>query len=75
MTINDFIEKFAEAIEIEDASVLSANTEFRKLEEWDSLAYLSVIALLDEEFGVQIEMDDFRKLNTIQEIFDACYKK
>ena len=75
MTINDFIEKFAEAVEIEDASVLSANTEFRKLENWDSLAYLSVIALLDEEFDVQIEMDDFRKLNTIQEIFDACTKE
>ena len=75
MTINDFIEKFAEAVEIEDASALNANTEFRKLKEWDSLAYLSVIALLDEEFDVQIEMDDFRKLNTIQEIFDACKKE
>ena len=75
MTINDFIEKFAEAVEIEDASALNANTEFRKLKEWDSLAYLSVIALLDEEFDVQIEIDDFRKLNTIQEIFDACKKE
>ena len=75
MTINDFIVKFAEAVEIEDASVLSPDTEFRKLKEWDSLAYLSVIALLDEEFDVQIEMDDFRKLNTIQEIFDACTKE
>jgi acyl carrier protein len=74
MTINDFVQKFAEAVEIEDASALSANTEFRKLKEWDSLAYLSVIALLDEEFDVQIEMDDFRKLKTIQEIFDACKK-
>lgn len=75
MTINDFIVKFAEAVEIEDASALSANTEFKKLSEWDSLAYLSVIALLDEEFGVQIEMEDFRKLNSIQDIFDACTNK
>ena len=74
MTINEFIEKFAEAVEIEDASVLSANTEFRNLEEWSSLAYLSVIALLDEEFDVQIEMEDFKKLKTIQEVFDACTK-
>lgn len=72
MTINDFVKKFAEAVEIEDASVLSANTEFRKIEKWDSLAYLSVIELLDEEFDMQIEMDDFGKLNTIQDIFDAC---
>lgn len=74
MRINDFIEKFAEAVEIEDSSVLSANTEFRNLDEWSSLAYLSVIALMDEEFDVQIEMADFKKLKTIQEIFDACTK-
>lgn len=75
MTINDFIVKFAEAVEIEDSSVLNANTEFRKLAEWDSLAYLSIIALLDEEFGMQIEMEDFRKLNSIQDIFNACTNK
>ena len=74
MTINEFITKFAEAVEVEDASILSANTEFRNLEEWSSLAYLSVIALLDEEFDVQIEMAEFKKLNTIQEIFDTCTK-
>ena len=75
MTINEFIEKFAEAVEIEDASALSANTEFRTLTEWSSLAYLSVIALLDEEFDAQIEMEDFKKLKTIQEVFDVCTKK
>ena len=75
MTINEFIEKFAEAVEVEDASTLSANTEFRNLEEWNSLAYLSVIALMDEEFDVQIEMEDFKKLKTIQEVFDACTKE
>ena len=75
MTINEFIEKFAEAVEVEDASTLSANTEFRNLEEWSSLAYLSVIALMDEEFDVQIEMEDFKKLKTIQEVFEACTKE
>jgi len=75
MTINEFIEKFAEAVEVEDASALSANTEFRNLEEWSSLAYLSVIALMDEEFDVQIEMEDFKKLKTIQEVFDACTRE
>jgi acyl carrier protein len=75
MTINEFIEKFAEAVEVEDASALSANTEFRNLPEWGSLAYLSVIALMDMEFDVQIEMADFKKLKTIQEIFDACTKE
>ncbi len=70
MNTSDFIEKFAEALEIEDASVLTESTEFRTLEEWDSLAYLNIIAMLDEEYEVQIENADFKKLNTIGEIID-----
>lgn len=65
----DFIEKFAEALDV-DASVLSPETEFRKLEEWDSLAYLSVIAMIDEEYDMQIEQPEFKKLPTVQAIVD-----
>ena len=50
MDIQVFIEKFAEAIEVEDTKKLSENTEFRDLDEWSSLAVLSLIALFDEEF-------------------------
>ena len=75
MEIKEFIEKFAEAIEFENVSALSANTEFRNLDEWSSLAYLSVIALMDEEFDLQIEMADFKKLKTIQDVYEACTKK
>ena len=67
MEIKEFIEKFSEAIECETA--LSPNTEFHNLEEWSSLAYLSVIALLDEEYGVQIEMNEFRNIRTIEELY------
>lgn len=68
MRSTDFIDKFAEALEIEDASALSVATEFRSLEEWDSLAYLSVIAMLDEEYEVQIENAVFKQLQTIGDI-------
>ena len=49
MNVQDFIEKFAEAIEVDSAD-LTAETEFRNLDEWDSVAYLSVIAMIDEEY-------------------------
>lgn len=68
MNSNEFIEKFAEALEIEDASTLTAETEFRNLDEWDSLAYLNVIALLDEEYDIQIENAEFKTLKTISDI-------
>ena len=66
----DFIEKFAEALEIEDSSSLIPETEFRSLEQWDSINYLSVIAMMDEEYGIQIEQSEFKKLSTIQSIVD-----
>lgn len=68
MDTSKFIEQFAEALEIEDASTLSVVTEFRNLDEWDSLAYLNIIAMLDEEYDLQIENTEFKKLATIGDI-------
>lgn len=70
MLSNEFINKFAEALEIENASALTADTEFRSLEEWDSLAYLNIIALLDEEYDLQIENAEFKTLKTIADIIN-----
>lgn len=64
MNVQEFIEKFAEAIDVE-ASELTADTEFRNLEEWDSVAYISVIAMMDEEYDIQIEMPIFKTLKTL----------
>lgn len=68
-----FIELFKEVTEIEDD--LQMTDEFRECENWDSLAYLSVIAMMDEEYGVQIEVSEFKKLRTIQDLYDAVTKK
>lgn len=74
MDIKEFIEKFAEAIEMDDASVLTPETEFRTLDEWDSLSYLSVIAMIDEEFDVQIETPEFKLQKTIQDLYNTANK-
>lgn len=68
MDTKKFIESFAEALEIEDASTLNVATEFRNLDEWDSLAYLNIIAMLDEEYDIQIENAEFKKLKTLGDI-------
>lgn len=75
MNITEFIDKFAEALEIEDNSRLDTNTEFRKLDEWDSLAYLNVIAFLDEEYNIQIENAEFKSLKTINDLFNFIANK
>ncbi len=75
MTTPEFVKHFAEALEIEDYSNLDTTTRFRTLEEWDSLAYLSVIAMIDEEYDCQIETADFKKLDTIGDIINHISSK
>lgn len=70
MEIKDFIEKFAEALDDMDASSLTPDTNFRDLDEWSSIAALSIIALADEEFDKEISGADIRNANTIKDLFD-----
>lgn len=68
-----FIELLAEAIEREDE--IRMEDEFRNYPEWSSIAYLSIIAMMDEEYDTQIEEADFKKLRTVQELYLSCTKK
>ena len=68
-----FIEKFAEAIERENEIKMEDN--FRDYDEWSSIAYLSVIAMMDEEYDTQIEEAQFKQLKTVKDLYDACTNK
>ena len=75
MEIKDFIEKFVEAVEIEDAATCTAEVKFRELEEWSSLAALSVIAMADEEYDVTLKGDDIRNAVTIEDLYNTVKSK
>ena len=62
-----FLDLFKEVLEIEDKEI-SLNDEFREYDEWDSLAYLSVIAMLADEFEIVIETEDFKKIRTVGDL-------
>ena len=70
LIMEKFIELFAEALEREDE--IKMDDEFRDYPEWSSIVYLSVIAMMDEEYGIQIEEADFKKLRTVQAVYDVC---
>ena len=72
--MEEIVEKFKEILEINDRE-LSLSDEFRKYDEWDSLTYLSVIAMLDEEYGIQIEENEFKQLKTIGDLLNAVKSK
>ena len=69
-----FIELFRETLEIEENNI-TRDTIFRDLEQWDSMAFLSVIAMIDEEYDVVIEGNDFKELKTIGDLIDEIGKR
>ena len=69
MDLKDFIEKFAEALEIDDASNLTGKTKFRELDEWNSLGGLSIISMFDDEYGKDLNIPEFKKAQTIEDLY------
>jgi acyl carrier protein len=70
MDLQEFVGKFAEQFDETDASEFKADTEFRKLVDWSSMTALSIIAMVDDEYGITIKGDDIRNSETIEELFN-----
>jgi acyl carrier protein len=65
-----FLEEFADMLGMSSADI-TPSTQLSSLENWDSVAYLSTMVLLDEKVGVTISPDDLTAARTVQDILDA----
>lgn len=74
MELQEFIENFASQFDETEASEFTATTVFKELEEWSSLSALSVIAMVDEEYEVQLKGDDIRSANTVEDLYNIVNK-
>ena len=50
-----------------DAGVITPETKLSDLAEWDSVSILSLIVMIDDEFGKIINGDDVKKLVTVSD--------
>lgn len=69
-----FLEQFKEVLGIENREI-KLQDEFRQYEEWDSMAGLSVIAMMDDEFGVMLSSSDFGKLRTVGDLIEEVKRR
>ena len=67
--LQEIINIMAECLE-KSIDEVKAEDEFREYEEWDSLAYLSVIASIDDEYGLVVPVEDFRACRTVKDLAD-----
>lgn len=74
MTIDDFIEKFAFAIEAEEGT-LKPETRFKELPNWDSLNTLAVIAMADADYGIALTGGDIQNSQTIGDLMKIAQER
>lgn len=67
MDQNKIIEKIEETLDI-DAGTLTPETELSTLDEWDSLAKLSLIVLAADEFKKELTGEQVRSFQTVADI-------
>ena len=70
MELDTFIKNFEEAIEDIEVGTLTAQTRFKDLKSWDSLAVLTVTDTIDMEYGVVPRKTDFESVDTLIELFE-----
>ena len=69
MSLAKFIEDFEEAVEDIEPGSLTAATKYRELKVWDSLAVLTVIAMVDAEYDVRLKADTLKNCETLKALF------
>lgn len=68
MNIQSFMQKFADTVEDDSIVSLPVETKFRELDSWDSLAALSIMAMIDEEFAVNLTAIEMKTTETFEEL-------
>ncbi len=70
------MENFESAIsEILEVDSVEMNDDLESFDEWDSLTILSIIALCDSEYKVELTKDEIENSNTIRGLMELVKSK
>ena len=66
--MEELIERLAEILEVEELDVTKKFTDY---EEWDSLAALSILAMLDSDYHKTMKAADLRSFQSVEDFCKA----
>lgn len=72
--INQFIKDFTEQL-IDNDLEITSEVKFRELSSWDSLTAMAVIVMIEDDYKVKINEEEFKKLETIGDIIEYINEK
>tara|TARA_B100000767_G_C19420624_1_gene391796 strand:+ start:172 stop:399 length:228 start_codon:yes stop_codon:yes gene_type:complete len=65
---NELINLIKDIFEDIDTSNFNLETEFKNNDEWDSMTALTLITVIDQEFGISISGEKIKELNSIKDL-------
>jgi acyl carrier protein len=74
MKKSDFVKQLSEHCEFEDDNI-TAETSFKSINGYDSLAVMSIIAFIDEKFGRKLTALQLRELKDFNSLMTAIGKE
>ena len=70
--MNEFIEKFKDALDI--VGEFDINVELEEFKEWDSMGYISVMSMLDEEYEKEVNADQLKACKNLADLYRLVSK-
>ena len=70
MTEQEKLETLADILELDEEEI-SRDTVLEECEAWDSIAVLSVISVMNEQFNRFPHADEIRQYATVRDLMDA----
>jgi acyl carrier protein len=71
--MNDFLFELAELLEVE-ITELRTSYQLEENENWDSLALISIMAMVDEHFNISISTESLRKCSVLGDLIKLVDK-
>ena len=75
MHLEQFVRHFENAIEGIAPESLHPETEYHKIAQWDSLALLCLLAMIDCEYDVQVGGMELKACATLRQVCDLVMSK
>jgi acyl carrier protein len=69
-----FLEQFISQFDTEPTGV-TMDTDFRDIDDWDSLTALGVISMIDDEYNVKLSGEELKSSNSVRDIFNILKTK
>ncbi len=75
MEIQQFVRHFENAVEGIEPESLTPQTQYHRIPQWDSLALLCLLAMIDCEYEVQIPGMELKQCDTLEDVYKLVVAK